>query len=259
MKRLILPLLALIPALSGAPLMASNLMVEGQVESPGEYAWRDGLRLLDLTTSAGVSVNSWPLGAALLRESAEPDQRKLKAGVLFDLGTARVKAATIGDNSLTDLLSDLQEQVLRMPTTGRIQAEMNPLKQRLARYNPLLEPGDHLVYPANPGTIKVIGAVTATCTLDFVSGLRPQRYIDQCPRHWVANPDEIYLIQPDGAVTRLGVASWNSEDAWLAEGGMIYVPLRAALFSDSGNTFNNEMAALLATQYTGVEASADHE
>ena len=40
---------------------------------------------------------------------------------------------------------------------------------------------------------------------------------------------------------------------------MIYVPLRAALFSDSGNTFNNEMAALLATQYTGVEASADHE
>lgn len=101
MKRLTLPLLALIPALYVAPLMASNLMVEGQVQTPGEYAWRDGLRLLDLTTSAGVSVNSWPLGAALLRESAEPDQRKLKAGVLFDLGTARVKAATIGDNSLT--------------------------------------------------------------------------------------------------------------------------------------------------------------
>jgi protein involved in polysaccharide export with SLBB domain len=58
LKRLTLPLLALIPALYVAPLMASNLMVEGQVQTPGEYAWRDGLRLLDLTTSAGVSVNS---------------------------------------------------------------------------------------------------------------------------------------------------------------------------------------------------------
>lgn len=259
MKRLTLPLIALISALYGAPVLASNLVVEGQVETPGEYAWRDGLRLLDLTTAAGVTSRSWSLGAALLRESEKLAQRKLKAGVLFDLGTAQVKAAAIGDSSLTDLLSDLQEQVLRMPITGRIPAEMNPLKQRLARYNPLLEPGDRLVYPVNPGTVNVTGAVTAACTLDFVSGLRPRQYLDQCPRHWVANPDEIYLIQPDGAITRLGIAPWNSEDAWLAEGGMIYVPLRAALFSDSGNTFNNEMAALLATQYTGVEASVNHE
>ena len=239
--------------------MAQELLVEGAVESPGRYLWRDDLRLLDLTATARPTANAWPLGAALLRQSARQDQRKLKAGVLFDLHTARVNAGRIEDPSLTALLERQQQQVTRMAITGRIRAEMNPLKQRLLAYNPLLEPGDHLVYATRPATIRVTGAVNEECVTAFVPAQPASAYLDSCPRHWAADRDYIYLIQPDSAVQRLGVAPWNSQTGWLATGGIVYVPFQPALFGESGNDFNNEMAALLATQYTGLEAAAADE
>ncbi|MEL0167512.1 MAG: capsule biosynthesis GfcC family protein [Pseudomonadaceae bacterium] len=259
MKRLTCSLALLASTLISNPLLASDLVVTGQVSVPGSFLWHQGARLLDLTTAAQVDTSSWPLGAALLRQSAKHEQRKLKAGVLFDLRAARVNAAALGDDSLTELLAALQQQVAQMPVTGRVPAEMNPLKQRLAKFNPLLEPGDQLVYPGNPHTIRIVGAVNAPCDLEFIPAQSPKRYLDSCSQHWIANPDEIYLIQPNGDTSRLGIAPWNSEDAWLAEGGTIYVPLRHALFGESGNDFNNEMAALLATQYIGVEATSAHE
>lgn len=258
MKRVIFSLLLLTSCLLSAPLVADNLTVTGEATAPGDYQWAQGVRLRDLTTAAGVT-STWPLGGALLRSSAKHEQRKLKAGLLFDLSTARVNASALGDASLTTLLESLQQQVVRMPVTGRVQAEMNPLKQRLARFNPLLEPGDRLVYPGNPGNVRVIGAVNTPCEFEFVPAQRPVRYLEHCSTHRAANPDEIYLIQPNGVTSRLGIAPWNSEDAWLAAGGVIYVPFQPALFGDSGNDFNNEMAALLATQYIGVEATSAHE
>ncbi|GGE45580.1 hypothetical protein GCM10007421_19680 [Halopseudomonas oceani] len=239
--------------------MAQELLVEGAVASPGRYLWRDDLRLLDLTTAVRPTADAWPLGAALLRQSARQEQRKLKAGVLFDLHTARVNAGRIEDPSLTALLERQLQQITRMAVTGRIQAEMNPLKQRLLAYNPLLEPGDHIVYPTRSSTIRLTGAVIEECVTAFVPAQPAAAYLDSCPRHWAADRDYIYLIQPDSTVQRLGVASWNSDDGWLATGGTLYVPFHPALFGESGNDFNDEMAALLATQYTGLEATAADE
>lgn len=249
--------------LLAAPLMttvqADEVFIWGLVQSPGPYQWRDDLRLRDLTNAAGVSLQSWPLGAALLRDSAKKEQRKLQAGLIFDLHTARVNAERIQDPSLTALLERQLQQVSGMPITGRIKTEMNPLKQRLRAFNPILQPGDRVVYPPKPSTIRVTGAVNQECVLDFVAAQRPQDYLAACPRHWTANPDYLYLVQPDGTVQTIGIAPWNSQDGWQAEGGSVYVPFQAALFGDSGNAFNDDMAALLATQYIGVGANATDE
>lgn len=258
MNRLLISALFAI-GLAAGPLAAQELMVEGAVSAPGRYLWRDDLRLLDLTTTVKPTAQAWPLGAALLRQSALREQRKLKAGVLFDLHNARVNAERIQDTSLSTLVERQLQQVARMAVTGRIKAEMNPLKQRMGAYNPLLEPGDHIVYPTRPATVRITGAVNEDCVTDFVAGQQARRYLDNCIRHWAADANHIYLVQPDSTVQHVGIAPWNSNDAWLAEGGTLYVPFQAALFGDSANEFNDEMAALLATQYIGLEASVADE
>tara|TARA_Y100000758_G_scaffold279824_1_gene226465 strand:- start:235 stop:786 length:552 start_codon:yes stop_codon:yes gene_type:complete len=178
---------------------------------------------------------------------------KLKAGLLFDLQTALARTAMLSKDNATSLLQRLQAQVESYAVTGRVPAAMNPLKQRLADENLLLEAGDHVLYVARSEQVRVTGAVVNDCTLPFSTGGVPITYVTQCPRHAAADVDYVYLIQPDGHIERLGAASWNEERAWVANGAIIYVPLRGASSSAVVAEFNQDMAAFLATQPPYVE------
>ena len=250
--RLLIAALLLHPALLAA---APVFSIDGAVAQPGIYSWQPGVRLLDASVTAQVSPNAWYMGATLQRESAKLEQRKLKIGLLFDLRSAKVRSRLAGDPEAQALIERLIAQVEGMPVTGRIPAEMNPLKQRLVRFNPLLEAGDKINYALRPNSITVTGAVQADCQLTYSYATNLYDYLAACPAHPLASADTLYLIQPNGEVERLGSGHWNQQDAPVAVGATLFVPIDAAALTadDEPETFNDDMAAFIATQTPAQE------
>lgn len=250
--RLLMAALLLHPALlAAAPVFSVN----GAVAQPGTYNWQPGVRLLDASVTAQVSPNAWYMGATLQRESAKLEQRKLKIGLLFDLRSAKVRSRLAGDPEAQALIERLIAQVEGMPVTGRIPAEMNPLKQRLVRFNPLLEAGDKINYALHPNTITVTGAVQTDCQLEYSYSATPFDYLTACPEHPLASADTLFLIQPDGQVEALGSGHWNQQAASIAIGATLFVPVSesALAISEVPETFNADMAAFIATQTPAQE------
>ncbi|GGC97419.1 capsule biosynthesis GfcC family protein [Halopseudomonas salina] len=225
------------------------MQIDGQVLNPGTFAFPMGARLSQAAATGQVSANAWFLGAALLRKDAVEDQVRLKAGVLFELQVNAVHAKAEGNAPLLELAERLHALVEPMPVTGRVVAEMNPLAQLLPQNNQLLRDGDQLRYPRRPDQIRVIGAVKRECVLPYVPGEQPVAYLESCPRHDMADPSLVYLVQPDGSVSKASVAYWNAQPANLAVGGIVFVPLQRNILSPEATGLNEDFTALLATQY----------
>lgn len=249
--------LLLAAALLHSPLLlaAQSFSVNGAVERPGDYNWQAGVRLQDASITAQVHADAWYMGATLQRQSARLQQRKLKIGLLFDLRSAKVRSRLGDDPQAQALVDRLTAQVQAMPVTGRVQAEMNPLKQRLVRYNPLLEAGDEITYAQRPNTITVTGAVQTECQLEYSYNATAFDYLTACPKHPLASADTLYLIQPDGQVQALGSGHWNQQAANIAVGATLFVPVSESVLaiSEVPETFNEDMAAFIATQTPAQE------
>ena len=227
----------------------ASVSVEGQVLRPGTYDLSPGARLSDAAIIGLVSQDAWPLGAAWLRDQARYSQRRLQAGLLFDLQQAAVNVLSQRSADEAALLFRLRDEVAAMPVTGRVQADLTPLQLLLVDNNHLLASGDRLIYPRRPEQVRVMGAVTESCTLPFSGSLQLRDYLRQCPAHALADPSYVWIIQPDGSQQQVGIGPWNREPATLAVGAVIYRPVLQRLLSDTPE-LNADMAAWLATQYT---------
>lgn len=228
---------------------ADTISIHGAVLKPGSYQWHADARMRDAAVAGQVRASAWSPGAALLRASAVEPQQRLKAGVLYDLRVNRLQALTDNDTALHALTERLTEQVTAMPVTGRVVAELDPFQLLLPHKNPLLEPGDTLLYPTRPVQVRVMGAVMTDCELAFDAALALKDYLGQCPPHAAADRSIVHIIQPDGQVQEVGIAHWNAQQVNLAVGAVIYRPLKAALISADTPDLNKDIAALLATQY----------
>ena len=232
------------------PLAADTIYIDGAVLKPGEYQWHQGARLHDAVVAGQVSAQAWPLGAALLRQSAIEPQQRLKAGVLYELRANGLYARGENDPELQQLLERLESFVERLPVTGRVVAQLDPFQLLIPSKNELLEAGDELVYPRRPSTVRVLGAVAADCQLPFDTASRLKDYLRQCPAHPAADRNYVHVIQPDGTTERVGIAHWNQQQVTLAVGAIIYRPVNPAILSPETQDLNGDMAALLATQYS---------
>lgn len=233
--------------------------VEGLVERPGEQPLAPGDRLLDALLPARVRADAYLLGAAWLHRAEIPAQRDLKTGILFELGVLE-RLAVMGDEpERAELFHRLAEQVLAAPVSGRRATSLDPLRlETRPGDNRLLGEGDRLLFPPRPRHVRVTGAVRADCSLPF-RGLRPATaYLHDCPRHIAADPDWLYVIQPDGQVRRLGVAAWNrSPDQPLAPGAVLYVPLDGSLLEGLAKDLNRELARFIATQPLPLDGATE--
>jgi hypothetical protein len=227
----------------------TTFSISGAVLKPGEHPWHTGARLHDATVAGYVRADAWFLGAALLRQDALEPQQRLKVGVLFDLRVNHVHARATGNDRLQALLQRLEDQITALPVTGRVKAQLNPFQLLILKNNPLLHPGDHLIYPLRPTQVRVMGAVQADCELSFDPALALKHYLRQCPAHVMADRDVAYVIQPDGHIDTVGIAHWNQQTINIAVGAIIYRPIKPAKLSPETPDFNRELATFLATQY----------
>jgi hypothetical protein len=233
------------------------VVVEGLVERPGAQALGEGARLFDAVHAAGVKAEAFLAGAAWLSRDRLAEQQALKTGLLFDLAVVERGARLEGRDGLATLAARLAAQVRAMPVSGRRLNTLDPVRLELeTRSNRPLADSDRLLFPPRPATVTVTGAVEADCTLPFTGLRAATAYAADCPPHAAADPEWLYLIQPDGAIMRRGIAPWNRDGAQpLAPGARIYLPLRAALLEGRAEELNDDFAAFLATQPLATEGA----
>ncbi|MEP9317538.1 capsule biosynthesis GfcC family protein [Pseudomonas sp. LABIM340] len=241
----------------GSTLFASTrIEVLGAVPSPGEKEIAEGLRLGDLISQLRVDPLGYWLGASWQRDSLKQEQQRLKAGVLFDLIQLERLAMLQNEPGLATAAQRLKEQVSQLPITGRRLYRLDPLAVELnAAHSPKLQGGDRLIFPPRPDSIHVTGAVSNDCKLPFAPLQQAYRYAQQCPALAEADPDYLYLIQPDGKVSRLGRALWNREEAAPpAPGAILLIPLDATQVDAIAPDLNSELAKFIATQPLSTES-----
>jgi len=243
-------------ALGNTLFANTRIEVLGAVPAPGEKEIVEGLRLGDLLGQLRIDPLGYWLGASWQRESLKQEQQRLKAGILFDLIQLQRLAMLQNEPGMANAARQLNEQVARLPVTGRRLYRLDPLAVELsAAHSPKLQGGDRLIFPPRPDSIRVTGAVSNDCKLPFESLQQAYRYAQQCPALAEADPDYLYLIQPDGQVSRLGIALWNREEsAPPAPGAVVLVPLDATQVGAIVPDLNRELARFIATQPLPMES-----
>ncbi|MBM7123999.1 capsule biosynthesis GfcC family protein [Dyella flava] len=241
-------LVALLPA---SPVAAQlRVRVEGAVAKAQTLSLPDRSHLSDAALAAQVLPQAYSLGAAWLRFSQLKPQTGLKAGVLFDLTSLGSQALLHQQNELATLAADLHDWIEAMPVTGRTPAMLDPRAVEITPdANMGMADSDRLYYPLRPSTVRIVGAVQQRCELPLQPLQDARLYLASCTLSPLADPDWIYVIEPDGRVFRQGIALWNRSPALsLAPGAMVYVPIREGRAATVDPQLNHDLAAFLATQ-----------
>lgn len=248
MKRLKIVFAGLLLASSGVSHAA--VTVSGDVRSPGQFDIQPGARLLNVISAAQPNAESYWLGAAWLRQPLLERQRRLKAGVLFDLKVLQRGALLYDKPARAALAEHLYEEVSRLPVTGRQVAILDPVAVEVGfARNYRIDDGDRLIYPLLPDTVEVLGAVTAPCHLPYRAMQEARDYLQSCQASSDAEADYLWIIQPDGQTQRVGIALWNREAGFPpAPGSKILVPIKNDDLDPPTPELNQQLAEFLATQ-----------
>ncbi|RON57419.1 capsule biosynthesis GfcC family protein [Pseudomonas frederiksbergensis] len=248
-----------LPFLSACLLLITSVSqaavtVTGDVQVPGPVELPPGGRLTDVISVAVPNAESYWLAAGLLRQSLLEEQGRLKTGVLFDLEVLRRTALLFDRPERADLALRLHEQVSRMPVTGRQVTVLDPVAIEVGfAPNVLLGDGDRLIYPLRVDEVEVLGAVAQPCRLPYVVQQEARDYLNDCPSLSDAEADYLWLIQPNGATRRVGIAPWNREHGQVpAAGSKLLVPVKNDDLDPPIPELNQQLAEFLATQLAEV-------
>lgn len=228
-----------------------HVTAEGAVGRPGPAVYPSRARLSDVAQAVDVDPEAYVLGAAWLQPDLQRDQLRLRAGLVYELGAIRRQAIAAGNDPLAENAAAFQAWVSARTITGRrpgVALDPGRLDVTPADNWPVHE-GDTLFYPRRPSDVRVVGAVDRACRLPQVPMQDARRYLAACPASRAADPDLIYVVQPDGAVFEQNIALWNrAAPRPLAPGAWIYVPFRRrAIAGAADEGFNRDVAGFIAT------------
>jgi len=83
--------------------------------------------------------------------------------------------------------------------------------------------------------------------------LEAREYLENCTPLDDAEADYLWLIQPNGAVRRVGIAHWNRESGQFpVAGSKILVPVKNDDLDPPVPELNQQLAELIATQLAEV-------
>ncbi|WP_036113412.1 MULTISPECIES: capsule biosynthesis GfcC family protein [Luteibacter] len=254
-------LFSLLVAMAGPSFAQTGVTVtvDGAVARPGSDVYPAGARLSAPALAAGVSPDAYLLGAAWLQPALQRDQLRLRAGLEYELGAIRRQAMAKGQEDLSIGAAAFQRWFARLPVTGRrTLSALDPFRLEVTPAdNWPVHDGDRLFYPTRPRDIRVVGAVNETCRLPQVGFRDARDYLKDCPVSKAADPNMIFVVQPDGAVFQQNIALWNRDaPRVLAPGAWIYVPFdNKAIAGAADDDFNHDIAAFLATQLLNDEGA----
>lgn len=169
-------------------------------------------------------------------------QAKLKNHLLAQLYSGRDITAS------QSVRESFSAWIKPLPVTGRIPIKITDPRWLQSRpsEDPILDRDHTLVLPAIPESVTVILGDGARCSVKHRSGTQALAYASRCRNTSEGLIDRVWIVQPDGVVQAVNVASWNRESQdEPAPGAILWAPERTAGWS---RPFSALFAEFLATQ-----------
>jgi protein involved in polysaccharide export with SLBB domain len=223
----------------------TRVAVQGEISLPGVYYLSDKATLSQLIERAGGFLPSAYLkGAVFTRESAKVTQKATLEKLIFemeqDVAAASVASATAAlspeDVAATKAAMEsrrmLIEKMKTAEVTGRVIVKLDALnKLKGSRYDFVLEDGDTITIPKEPGVVHVMGAVYNPTSVLFEKGKTVSHYLSVVGGATVnADEEQMFVIRANGSVISnqqksSDVMRWEGEGRrWLSgfESTVIY-------------------------------------
>lgn len=185
-----------------------------------------------------LAASMYAPGTMWLEKAAAERQAQEKAALLSELSSA---AQT--HPQLTTELEALQRMLSNRPVTGRKRLFLHDpwLMQAHPHLEPMASAGDEWVLSGRSDRVRVIQALNPSCDVKAEPARWAIDYLKACGVD--TNTDTVWLIQPDGQITRLNVGTWNAQAQEApAPGAWLWVPVLAS------DDLNRRVAQVVASQ-----------
>ncbi|WP_169734452.1 capsule biosynthesis GfcC D2 domain-containing protein [Deefgea rivuli] len=148
----------------------------------------------------------------------------------------------------------LRRDIERFKPFGRININLDPDWIRLRpTANPRLIGDYQIQLRSRPKTIEIIGLTAQSQTLRFNAKVLHSGLVDRDRYQDWAELNFIYVISPDGQISRIDNAYWNYREVDILPGSFIYIPISSNQLPDSMENINDDIAQLLAAGEEGKD------
>ncbi|KFZ36252.1 hypothetical protein HR45_17255 [Shewanella mangrovi] len=193
-----------------------NVSVTGQVKLPPAVTFSMGDRIGKVVAASEYTQDAYLTGAAWIRQSFVLHQSARRLLLLSELPSLDLSP---------ELAASFTQQIEQLQATGRVPVTFSwDLLELDPQQNRFLKQEDRFYVPTRPNTINIVGAVRPY-SVAFVSGKTVADYAAELERLDGANPSYVWVIGPDTSIRKVGIAYWNTEQAYLAPGSYVYVPI----------------------------------
>ena len=223
-------------ALAAAPLVLTTLLASASLSAHAQTPARitstglkspiEGERLSDWLLRQTPDPSAYPTGL----HWQVPAERVLQDRLKRELLTALNHLSAVDVLARTRMVTMIEA----LPVTGRVRLAVPDARwlQAHPQEDPRLK-SDHVVnLPLRPTTVSVITPSGERCTLPHQTGAQARDYLRACAG--VDRTDSAWVIQPDGRVAQVAIASWNEQvQGELAPGAMLWAPPRDSAWPEA--------------------------
>ena len=181
----------------------------------------------------------WPASALY---KLQDDKAELERNnILKQLDTLKADA----DGNFAQTINRVSYFIGSWPLASRITVFLDYDAVRIRpELNLGLDDGSYLLkLHTRPQTVEFWGAVKQVISMPHSGVKTVTDYLPALNLSADADNSYVLIIQPDGAVNRVGVASWNERHVELMPGSSVFIPFASSLFQDL-TQLNEDIARL---------------
>jgi len=207
-----------------------EVILEGEVNTPGKYLVPEGSTILDIINLAGgYTSKAYPFGGIYLSQRAaslQSDSREKSYDILlrYLVSSPNLPQLLTASGGLVTFLGLIKNY----EPLGRIQTEFNLSKlNKDSKLNRVLESGDKIIIPPVSNEIHVFGEVMNQGSFLYDPSLKPSDYLKIAgDLSKVADGKRIIIVDPNGNTRSLdhNYRFFFGSDVPLYPGSTIYVP-----------------------------------
>jgi hypothetical protein len=217
-----------------------NAVVRVEINN-SSYTFVTKPRVADVLAPVALQQNwYWPASTLYRLNSSGPQQQR--QAVIQQLEALQRKA----EPALQQEFAALQSQISSWQLAERILISVDyDLARAQPPFNPQFEPGAYkLQLVARPEQVQFWGAVVRPIAVAHSGVTAIASYLPAVERSAFADKSVVYVIQPDGSITEVGVAGWNHQHIEAMPGAQVFIPFAVGWFGKDIDTLNQNLLEL---------------
>lgn len=239
------------------------VLLTGEVARPGLFTIRRGEKLSELLARAGGLTNlAYPYGTVFTRRAVREQQqeglkrtaRELDQALL--VATARSSGSGGGGGDTIASAGKLIAGLSQIDPIGRVVVEADPrVLARRPDLDIVLEAGDSVLVPKQPGFVLALGDVANPGALQFIPGKTALQYVGESGGlSRTADIKHAFVVLPNGAAEQLAATHGQRSVVSPPPGSTIIVPLNPNRFF--GLSFARDIATIVGQLISSVATLA---